>query len=107
MTAILVYPVLSAAQWHFASKQMRSPSAWCGNVVSDPFAILVNWVSPLAAACVSWLLWRSLKSRRWPVAAVAGLVIFLATTAGLIAEGMWLKETCGLPLHRTWWCPWL
>jgi NADH:ubiquinone oxidoreductase subunit 2 (subunit N) len=105
--AIFAFAGLSAALWAVAMRWLyASPySLWCGNVISDPFALLVNVVGPLAAACAVILAGGCIKARRWPRLAVAALITFVITSACLAYEHHVLG-LYGLETGRVWWLPW-
>lgn len=107
-TVIYTYAGLSAAQWAHAMRWLYSPPGvlWCGNVVSDPYLLLVNDVGPLAAACAAALTFRCIKARRWPCFTVTALLTFLVTSACLVHEGYLLRCDYGLDvLSGIWWLP--
>ena len=108
-TAIFAYAVLSAAQWGHAARWLYAPPGklWCGNVVSDPFMLLVNLVCPLAAVCAVVLVLQCVKSRRWPCFEIMALLTFVLTAACLVSEWRTLRSEFGVPLGRIWWLPWL
>jgi len=101
---IFAYAILSAAQWGHATWWLHAPHGglWCGNVVSDPFALLINVVGPLAAGCAAVLARRCVAARRWPHFAVTALLTFAVTSACLAYEAHVLHDY-GLPLGRIWW----
>ena len=106
--AILGYSLATAALWRDAAWWIYAPHGllWCGNVVSDPYMILVNVVGPAAAVCAATLVRRCVLSRRWPWAAISALLAFALTTGWLVYEDRLLQEV-GFPRSRIWWLPWL
>jgi hypothetical protein len=106
-TAIFAYAGLSAAQWGHATRWLyASPGVlWCGNVVSDPFAFLVNVVGPMAAICAAVLVRRCILTRRWPCYSVTTLFTFVVTSACLAYENHVLADY-GMEIGRIWWAPW-
>jgi hypothetical protein len=106
-SAIFAYAGLSAAQWGHARRWLHAPPCvlWCGNVVSDPFLLLVNVAGPLAAACAAVLIRRCVKDRRWPGYAPAALFTFAVTSACLACEAHTLGGY-GILIGRVWWLPW-
>jgi hypothetical protein len=108
-TAIFAYAGLSAAQWGEATRWLHGPPGrlWCGNVVSDPYMLLVNVLAPLAAAANVALVRRSLKTRRWPPYTITATLTFLVTSGCLAYDGYLLRSRYGCPLGAIWWLPWL
>jgi hypothetical protein len=106
-TVVFAYAGLSAAQWGHATRWLNAPPGvlWCGNVVSDPFTLLVSVVGPIAAVCAAVLARRCIKSRRWPCRSVTALLTFVLTSAFLAYEARFLAQY-GLPVGRVWWLPW-
>lgn len=106
-TAIYAYAGLAAAQWGQASRWLFAPpgKGWCGNVVSDPYGLIVNVVGPLAAACGTALTRRCIKARRWPAYAVTALITFAVTSIFLGYEAHFLGRY-GIMIGRIWWLPW-
>jgi hypothetical protein len=104
--AIFVYAGLSAALWGDATRWLYGPPQgfWCGNVISDPFALLVNVVGPLAAVCAAILAGWCIKARRWPRLAVTALLTFGVTSACLAYESHVLG-LYGFEIGRVWWLP--
>jgi hypothetical protein len=106
-TAIFAYAGLSAAQWGHAARWLYAPPGllWCGNVVSEPYSILVKVVGPLAAICSAVLARRCILARRWPCYSVTALLTFAATSACLAYESH-ILGLYGLEIGRIWWAPW-
>lgn len=108
VAVIYTYAGLSAAQWGHAMRWLYSPPdvLWCGNVISDPYLLLVNDVGPLAAVCAAALTFRCIKERRWPYFTVTALLTFFAASACLVHEGYLLRGDYGLDvLSGIWWLP--
>jgi hypothetical protein len=108
ITAIYAYAGLSAAQWGHAMRWLYCPTEvlWCGNVISDPYFLLVNDFEPLAAACAVALIVGCVKERRRPWFTVGAILNFVAASACLVHEG-WLLGKYGFPFDHVWWLPWL
>jgi hypothetical protein len=106
---IFAYAGLSAAEWGEAARWLYGPPGrfWCGNVVSDPYMLLVNVVTPLAALANVALVRRGLMTRRWPPYTITATLTFMATSGGLAYEGYLLRSEYGFPLGDVWWLPWL
>ena len=104
---IVAHAILAAAQWRHAARWLYDPPVWgyCGNVVSEPFALLLNAPCPIAAGCAAGLACRCFKERRWPWHAVAALMLFVAASAGLVYEAGVLRDY-GFERGRVWWLPW-
>jgi hypothetical protein len=106
---IYAYAGLSAAQWGHAEKWLQTPHVgffWCGNVLSDSYLFVVNYVCPLAAACAGAIAIRCLKTRRWPWFAITALLTFIATSACLAYEGYWLRNDHAINvLNGILWLP--
>lgn len=108
-TLVFAHAGLSAAQWAWAAGWLhgsRGPLG-CGNVISDPYMLLVNVGAPLAMMAIVVLICRSLKVGRWPGSTIAALLTFVATSGCLALEGYLLISRYGVPLGDVWWLPWL
>lgn len=105
---IFGYAVLSAACWGDAARWVygKSDGLWCGNVVSDPYRLLVEYVAPWAAVCVGVLGARAVKRRRWEGIEVAAMLAFVVTSAGLVWEAGVLEGRLGIELGPYWWQVW-
>jgi hypothetical protein len=106
--AIYVYAGLSVVQWGHAMWWLYCPpdGFWCGNVISDPYLLLVNAIGPLAAECAAALTIQCIKARCWPYFTAAALVTFDATSACLVHEGYLLRSDYGMDvLSGIWWLP--
>ncbi|MDR3637006.1 MAG: hypothetical protein P4L84_24595 [Isosphaeraceae bacterium] len=108
-TVIFAYAGLSAAQWGEATRWLHGPPGrfWCGNVISDPYMLLVNVLAPLAAAANVALVRRALKTRRWPSYTITATLALVATLGCLAYEGYVLRCRYGVPLGDVWWLPWV
>jgi hypothetical protein len=108
-TVIFAYAGLAAAQWGSATRWLHGPPGklWCGNVVSDPYMLLVNVATPMAAVANVALIRRGLRTRRWPSYTITATLTFLATLGCLAYEGYLLRSQYGVPLSDVWWLPWL
>jgi hypothetical protein len=106
-TVIFAYAVLAAAQWGEETRWLhRSPGKLrCGNVVSDPYMLLVNVVAPLAAVANAALIRRGVRTRWWLSYTIVATLTFLATAACLAYEGYLLKSEYGFQLGDVWWLP--
>ncbi len=106
-TAIFAYAGVSAAQWGHVTRCLNAPPGrlMCGNVVSDPFTLLVNVATPAAAVCAIVLAKRCFKTRRWPHYAITAILTFVATSACLAYEAS-IFGHYGLEVGRIWWLPW-
>jgi hypothetical protein len=107
--AIFTYAAISVAIWVTSARLIYLPRdgfGICGNAISDPFALLVNIVGPMAAACAVLLVGRCIRIRRWPRIGVAALATFVVTSACLAYEGLVLFPLYGLEIGRVWWLPW-
>jgi hypothetical protein len=106
---VYCYLGLSVAHWWSVAHYLHGPTGrlWCGNVISDPLLCLVNKLGPLAAVCVAVLLWRRIKSRRWPLLPILVIPVFLGTSAALAFEVVWLRDYGFGLSHAVWWFPWL
>jgi hypothetical protein len=104
---IFLYAGISAALWGAAKSRFDSPSGglWCGNVVCDPFRLLVNVIGPAAALCAGLVAHRCIKARHWPSHAVTALFAFTITSGCLVYEARILRQY-GLEIGRVWWLPW-
>jgi hypothetical protein len=106
---IAVYALLAAVLWRDASWWLYENHGllWCGNVVTDPFGILVRVVGPIAGLCALDLVGRCFKTRRWPMIAVGGMAAFVVTTAALACEAWVLECDYGFDGLRNafWWLP--
>jgi hypothetical protein len=105
--AVYLFSGLAVGHWYHVGQVFRQPPVWCGNVITDPLLLLMNWFAPLCLMCVI-ALWRSRRGRRVrPVLPIAVLPLFLGTLAGLAVEAVWLRDY-GINLsHCVWWFPWL
>lgn len=105
----IVYPYfsLSVAHWWHVHHLLHDPQddLWCGNVTTDPYALLTNYLAPYVAVCVVTLVLGRLKARRRPLLPLLVLPIFFGTTSALLYEAYWLRDT-GLSFP-VWWFPWL
>jgi hypothetical protein len=107
-TVIFAYAGFSAAQWGQATRWLHGRHGlWCGNVVGDPYMLLVNVAAPLAAVADLALIRRSLQTRRWPPYTITASLTFVATSGWLAYEGYLLRSEYGVPLGDVWWLPWL
>jgi hypothetical protein len=79
---------------------------WCGNSITDPLSILMNKLIPLAAVCMTTLLWQRIAARRRPLLPIALLPLFFGTSVTLILETFWLNRELELPTNSVWWFPW-
>jgi hypothetical protein len=105
-TFIFAYAGLSAAWWGQVTRVRAQPGRfWCGNIISDPYMLLVNVVAPLAAVALVGLVRRALKTRRWPAYTMTSLFTFVVTSGGLAYAGYLLRTEYGLPLGDVWWLP--
>lgn len=106
-TFIFAYAGISAAQWSAATRWLYgSPGRlWCGNVVSDPYMLLINVLAPSAAVANIALVYRGVKTRRWPPYMVTAMLAFVATSGCLVYEGYLLRSKYGIPLGDVWWLP--
>jgi hypothetical protein len=106
-TVVFAYAGLAAAQWGEATRWLHGPPGrlWCGNVVSDPYMLLVNVGAPLAAIANVALVRRGLKARRWPAYTITAALTFVATPSGLAHEGYLLRSQYGVPHGDVWWLP--
>jgi hypothetical protein len=105
---LFVYALLSAAQWRHATRWLfedRGRTLWCGNVVSDPYRVLVNFATPAAAACAALLALRCIRDRRIPFHGLVALGVFVLAAACLVWEGHFLKHELEFPLGWIWWLP--
>ncbi len=104
---VVAYAILSAVQWRHSARWLYEPPVWgyCGNIVSDPFTLLINIPGPIAGCCVAGLMYHCLNRRRWPWDAVAASVLFVVASAGLACEVSVLDDY-GFELGRIWWLPW-
>jgi hypothetical protein len=104
---IFTYAGLAAAQWLAATRWLHAPNdeLVCGNVMSDPYMLLVNVVAPLAAVANVAVLCRSVSTRSWPSCTITATVAFVASSGCLAYEGYLLKSAYGLPLSHVWWLP--
>jgi hypothetical protein len=80
---------------------------WCGNVVTDPFRILVRVIGPIAAICTLALGIRCYKARRWSLSAIVVLLVFALTTAALARQAWILERDYGFDglCNAFWWLP--
>jgi hypothetical protein len=103
------YLGLAVAHWTGTARLLHDPprGLWCGNVVTDPYLLLMNRLAPIVAVCVIATLVRRIQARRRPYLAPMILPAFFGITAGLVYEAYWLLEY-DFPLHGSvWWFPWL
>ena len=108
-TFIFAYAGLAAAQWGEAARWLYDPPGrfYCGNVISDPYMLLVNVLVPIAPAANAALICRASRTRRWPPYTIVATVTFVATSGCLAYEGYVLRSWYGLPLGNVWWLPWV
>jgi NADH:ubiquinone oxidoreductase subunit 2 (subunit N) len=107
-TVIFVYAFLAAYQGGHAFRWLNGNGIlWCGNVVSDPFRILVRVIGPIAAICALTLGIRCFKARRWSLSVMAVLLVFALTTAALARQAWILERDYGVDGLRNafWWLP--
>jgi hypothetical protein len=106
-TFIFAYAGLSAAWWGHVTRLLHAPHSglWCGNVISDPYMLLVNVAAPLAAVADVALVRRDVKTRRWPARTITASLTFVVTSGGLAYAGYLLHTEYGLPLGDIWWLP--
>ena len=108
---VSLYFGLSVAHWWHLHQLLHHPprGLWCGNVISDPYFLLMNNLVPIVAVCVGISVLRRIKARRRPLLPLMVLPMFLGTTVALMIEGQWLLDRYwGLPIHHNvWWFPWL
>lgn len=105
--AVYLFAGLAVAHWHHVGRVLRQPRVSCGNVITDPLVLLVNWLGPLCLGCVVALGWGRRQCGIRPVLPIAVLPLFLGTWAGLAVEAVWLRDY-GINLsHCIWWFPWL
>jgi hypothetical protein len=100
---------LAVAHWGSVARLLHGPHAglWCGNVVTDPYLLLMNKLTPIVAVCVVLLLARRIQAHRRPFLPLLVLPVFLGTTAGLLYEAYWLLDY-SFPIHdNVWWFPWI
>jgi hypothetical protein len=108
-TVIFAFAGLSAAQWGEASRRLHGLPGrlMCGNVISDPYMLVVNVLAPLAAGANVALIRRSLETQRWPSYTITATLTFVATSVCLAYEGYLLQSQYGVPLGDVWWLLWL
>jgi hypothetical protein len=106
---VYVYFGLAVAHWWSVHQLLDAPPGrlWCGNVISDPLAYLLNQIGPIVAGCGVAFVCRRIPARQRPLLPARFLPLLLGTTAALLFEARWLSNEYGLPLHRIWWFPWL
>ena len=105
--AIVVFSWLTAAAVSGVACRIFEPhdGLMCGNVVSDPLCIWLNFLTPLAfliALAVSRL---CVKSQRWPLICQFSIILFAATLLGLLAVTRFLSLEYAWPMGRIWWLP--
>ncbi len=108
-TFIFAYAGLFAVQYGEAIRWLHAPpgTLWCGNVILDPYMLLVNVVAPLAAVANVALVLRSLEARRWPAYTITATLTFVATLVCMAYEGYVLRSEYNCPLSDVWWLPWV
>src|SRR4051812_24453939 len=105
--SVYLFAGLAVAHWYHVNRVFHRPGLWCGNVVSDPLLLLVNWLGPVCLGCVVALGWGRQRRGVRPVLPIAVPPLFLGTWAGLAVEAVWLRDY-GINLsHCVWWFPWL
>jgi hypothetical protein len=106
---ISVYAFLAAYQAGHALRWLDGSNGvlWCGNVVTDPFRILVRVIGPIAAICALTLGIRCFKARRWSLSAMTVLLVFALTTAALARQAWILERDYGFDglCNAFWWLP--
>jgi hypothetical protein len=102
-----IYLGLAVAHWCHVARLLHDPprGLWCGNVVTDPYHLLMNGLAPIVAGCVVTMLARRRQARRRPYLPPMALPLFLGTTAGLFYEADFLRDY-GFGFS-VWWFPWL
>jgi hypothetical protein len=107
--SVYLYTGLAAIHWASVAELLNHPpeGLWCGNVISDPLAILLIWIAPMVAACVGVLVWKRMRDRRRPLLPVMILPLFLGTSITLVLEMYWLRDEFNMPLNSVWWLPWM
>jgi hypothetical protein len=106
-STVYVFHALSLAHWCHLAHFMRNPPLGCGNVITDPLLILVNWIGPYTALCVAALLVGRMRRRCRPRLPLLVLPLFLGTWAALAAEVVWLRDYGIYLAGSVWWLPWL
>jgi len=107
---VYAYAGLSVLHWSGVRQQLNYKGGlWCGNVISDPLLILLNWVGPLAALCLVALTLRAIECRRRPLLPIMLVPLFVGTTAALLWEVAWLRDEYGFPdlMNSIRWLQWL
>jgi hypothetical protein len=94
VTAQFLYAALAAAQWAHAARWLYRPLSglWCGNVIIDPYLIIMNGIVPAAAILGACAGFRCIQTGRYSLLGGLALFLFLATTAALLFEGRWLDH---------------
>jgi hypothetical protein len=104
--AIVVFSWLTAAAASSVACRIFQPHhGMCGNVISDPIYLWLNYLVPLAfvsAVAVSRL---CVKSRRWPLICQFSIILFAATLVGLLTVTRFFSLEYGLPISGIWWLP--
>lgn len=104
---VYLFSGLAVAHWYHVARVFRQPPLGCGNVITDPLLLLVNWYGPLCLGCVVTLAWGRRRLGVRPVLPFAVVPLFLGTWAGLAVEIVWLRDY-GVNVSRcVWWLPWL
>jgi NADH:ubiquinone oxidoreductase subunit 2 (subunit N) len=107
-TVISVYAFLAAYQGGRAFRWLNGNGILlCGNVVSDPFGIVVRVIGPSAAICAFTIGLRCFKARRWSLSAIMVLLVFTVTTAALARQAWIIERDYGVDGLRDafWWLP--
>jgi hypothetical protein len=107
--SVYCFALLAALHWAGVAHLVndRSGRLWCGNVLTDPFLLLMNKVMPFALLCMAALIRRRIKARRRPLLPITILPLFLGTTLTLIFEMFWFRDS-GLDLVQcVWWLMWM
>jgi hypothetical protein len=80
---------------------------WCGNTVTDPLTLMLNWGTPLALLACVGLFVQPQNETRLKSRMIAGVLFLLPTTSLLgfavwIFHGPWLGGTCRVA-EVVWW----
>jgi hypothetical protein len=104
---IVVFSWLTATEISDAAWWIFEPHGklWCGNVVSDPLYLELNFLVPFAFVSALGVIRLCIKSRKWPLLCQFSIILFVATLIVLLVVIRYLTLDYGLPIGRIWWLP--